>query len=204
MSDKPPHLNLAERLLNGALRCDAELLNQLRPLAGKVIAVDITSINRTLYVMLGTDGIELQRGYDGLVNVTLRGDFGAFRRLALASRNGQIAGAAEVEISGDLPLTQQLQRLASAANLDWEELLSRYLGDVAAHKLGNVGRGFTRWIGLARQSLFENLSEVLRIEKRMVTEKNELGTFFDAVDSLRADADRLQERLRRLITRSLA
>jgi ubiquinone biosynthesis protein UbiJ len=202
MSDKPPHLSLAKRLLNGILQRDTDLLDQLQPLAGKVVAVDITNIKRTLYVLLGADGIDLQRHYEGTVNVSVRGNFAAFRRMALANRNGHIAGAAEVEISGDLALAQQLQNLAAAADVDWEELLSRYIGDIAAHKLGNVGRGLLRWSGSARVSLFENLSEILRIEKRMVTEKNDLSSFFDAVDSLRTDTDRLQERLRRLITRS--
>jgi ubiquinone biosynthesis protein UbiJ len=203
MSDKPFHLSLAERMLNGLLQRDAEILDQLRPLAGKIVSVEITNIKRTLYILLDTNGVELHRTQVGPVSASVRGDFAAFRRMAVAHRNGRIASSAEIEIMGDLALAQQLQTIASAANLDWEELLSRYLGDVTAHKLGNLGRGFMRWSDLTSKTLHKNLSEMLRIEKRMVPEKNEMNGFVDAVDSLRSDADRLHERLRRLLRRSM-
>jgi len=85
--------------------------------------------------------------------------------------------------------------LLKRADLDWEELLSRYTGDVIAHQIGNLARSLTRWSKDAGARLGQDLAEYLLFESALLPPRLEVETFLDAVDQLRNDVDRLAARL---------
>ncbi len=86
-------------------------------------------------------------------------------------------------------------------DIDWEEVLSHYLGDSISHQLGNVSRGMARWGRQVGDTLTQDLAEYLTEEKRLIPHRDELDGFVTAVDELRENADRLEQRARRLLDR---
>ena len=82
---------------------------------------------------------------------------------------------------------------------DWEEELSRLVGDVAAHRLGSVARGLADWGLKAADTLALDAGEFLTEESRQIPTRYELEEFLDAVDTMRNDVDRLEARLDRLV-----
>ena len=82
-----------------------------------------------------------------------------------------------------------------------EEILSQYIGDIAAHRLGNLGRGLTSWFKQASLTLGQNLSEYIQYEGRDVATAAELDGFSRAVDTLRDDSERLMARINLLKSR---
>ena len=91
--------------------------------------------------------------------------------------------------------------MKAVEDIDWEELLSSYLGDPISHQLGNVSRGAKRWGRQAGDTLTQDLAEYLTEEGRFTPRRGELDAFVTAVDGLREDADRLEQRVRRLLDR---
>ena len=83
-------------------------------------------------------------------------------------------------------------------DIDWEEHLSRLIGDIAAHRLVSVFNGILNWSKSAASNFTNDLGEYLQEESRDVVSGPEMEMFFQQVDRLRDDAERLQARTDRL------
>ncbi len=191
-------LDLVEHTLNGALRTDPETLSRLGVLQGWVVAVDLLGLQTSVFVLPTEYGIRLQPQYEGPVHVRIRGTLLALLALVTDRGRQQLTFSGDVEISGDLSLSQHLQALIRGLDVDWEELLSQRVGDVAARQLGNVLRRIGGWGKQAQKTFESDVSEFLRHEVRLLPQRSEVEGFLDSVDTLRADADRLEQRLQRL------
>lgn len=196
-----PEILLAsiEASLNRYLALDPEKMAQFASLEGKVIAIDIKGINEQLYLYPAADGIMVMGDFDGEADTTLSGTPLALARLGLAENAAPVLFSGVVKIKGDSRLGHQFKRLLSEVNIDWEEQLSRYLGDVIAHQLGNVARNTGAWFDRAKQSLALDLGEYLQEESRILVSKAELERFVSGVDQLREATDRLDARIHKLI-----
>ena len=196
-----PEILLAslETSINRYLALDPEKMAQFASLEGKVIAIDIKGIDESLYLYPGADGIMVMGDFDGEADTTLSGTPLALARLGLSENAAPVLFSGEVKIAGDSRLGHQFKRLLSEVNIDWEEQLSTYLGDVLAHQLGNVARDWNHWFQRSKQSLALDLGEYLQEESRMVATKAELDRFVSRVDQLREAVDRLDARIHKLI-----
>ncbi|MFH0350963.1 MAG: SCP2 domain-containing protein [Chromatiales bacterium] len=190
----PALLSLLERGLGSLLRLDPEALERVAAMAGKTIAVELAGLGQTIYLSPEAAAIRLRAGHSGEVHVRVRGT-----PLALFAMSADGASVASgVEIIGDVALGRHLQSLLASFSVDWEELLSGYLGDVAAHQLGNGGRAAARWLAEMRATFERDIAEYLRNEAELLPERWQIRQFLAAVDELRTDIDRLDARIKRL------
>ncbi len=192
----PLFLSVIERLSARLLALDPRTLEAARAMAGKIIAVELLGLGQTVYFAPGEQRFELLDAYTGDVHVRIRGTPLALLRMARGEQTAGFRG--EVEIIGDLELGRHLQSMLASFDIDWEELLSRYLGDIAAHQIGNVVRDLSAWAEEARHTLLADAVEYLRNEAAVLVETRDLTEFVDAVDTLRSDVDRLEVRLQRV------
>lgn len=119
--------------------------------------------------------------------------------LALLGRDpAQRMRSGSVSIAGDAEIAQQFQELMQAARPDLEEELSRLVGDVTAHQLGNLARSVASWGEKSAATVAQNVSEYLREESRDLITRTEADEFLAAVDDVRDAADRLEARIARL------
>jgi ubiquinone biosynthesis protein UbiJ len=119
--------------------------------------------------------------------------------LALAGPQGEERlRAGGVRIEGDAEVAQRFRELLRHSRPDFEEELSRVIGDVAAHQVANAARGFLEWGRSASDSLATSVAEFLQEEGRDVPTRLEVEEYLRAVDTLRNDVDRLEARLQRL------
>jgi len=184
-----------ETALNRYLRLDPGALTGLKTFSGKVIAVELQGLGLTLCFLPGPDGIQLTDVYTGPPDVLIRGAPLALFRQA---RSGRPTAAGDLEIEGDVPLGKDFQALLAGIHIDWEEHLSRWVGDAAAHQIGKAVSGIRSWGRTAIDTLLQNAGEYLQQEVRDLPPKGAMEAFLDAVDTLRADTDRLEARIRRL------
>lgn len=186
--------DLIERLANRVLAWDADTAARLARLHDKVICVHCTAPDVRFYLLPTSAGIRVESQCARAPDVTLRGSAHDFLRLALADDDA-IAAARALEVEGDIALGQELQRIVHRLDIDWEEPLSRVVGDVAAHELARGVRAGNAWLRAAGATLAADLGEFLQYERRVVASREELAAFVQAVDILRADTDRLQQRI---------
>lgn len=186
-----------ESVFNGLLRYDPETRAALAELAGRSIAIEVTDLSQSLHLLPVLDGLKFSQSGPVSSDVTIRGHATALLGM-LRQRvdNGNTAG--QVEIKGDIHLAQRLQAILREMNIDWEEFLSRYLGDTAAHKIGRLGRDMRTYLGESLLALGMDISEYLRYERRWLPARIEVDNFLQDVDHIRDDVERAQQRLARL------
>lgn len=190
-----PHV---ARAIARLLEFDTDTRDALGRMTGRVIAVDLTGFERSVFLLPQCDGLVIRLSHDGEVHVRIRGSVSGFVRLAQSRARNEPVPAGTVEILGDLSTAQQVQSLIGRIDVDWEEMASRLIGDAAARKLGIFLHGMRRWAGSGAESMAMNFSEYVRYEIETVPDRAAVEGFLQGVDALRADVDRLAERVRLL------
>ena len=196
-------LPFVEEAANRLLRLDRETLQRLGDLDGRVICIEFRDLGRRIYLHPSEAGFRMSETAVQSPAVTLRGSVTVFARLGLGGAGAEVAPG-DLEIEGDVALCQKMQRILQRLDLDWEEPLARLFGDPLGHALGQGLRAAHAWHVQAFKTMSADAAEYLREEARLVPTRRELDGFFDSVDTLRADVDRLEARIRRLRSRAPA
>ncbi len=84
------------------------------------------------------------------------------------------------------------------ARPDPEEELSRWIGDLPARRLSQLGNHALEFARRTRRTAGANIAEYLQEEGRDLVNKTELDEFLRGVDDVRETADRIETRLERL------
>lgn len=187
-----------ETAVNAALRLDPDSLARVAALSGTCIAVELRGLNSQIYIKPVTNAILLDTSSDLPPDTTLSGTPISLLRMMATPSDSRLLASGDVQLHGDIELGRRFKALIQNLDIDWEELLSRYTGDILAHPIGNAIRGFKTWSQQATKSLGQNIAEYLREESRILPNRGEVAIFLDSVDQLRADLDRLEARIQRL------
>jgi len=193
--------------VNRLLELDPEFAEGVAEFEGTVLEIHVQGLDERLQLHPSASGIGVVPVIDEqqarvAPDVTISGPpFTLLRLLAsLESVDGVLPP--DVSISGELQLVQRLMRLAKRARFDWEEPLSKLLGDSVAHELGRGLRGFVAQLGATAGTLACDVGEYLREERRLSPTRLEVDDFAAGVDTTRDDVERLQIRIARLAGRT--
>ena len=173
-----------------------------RRLAGTSLLLDIEGMASIRISVVGERlsligaGAPLDSEACGAADATIVGSPLALLRLAGATGFGGATGGAAV--SGDPEIANSYRELLAMARPDFEEELSRLMGDVPARALSQFALKTVEWVRRARRTAGENIAEYLQEESRDLVNKPELDEFLQGVDTLRETADRVGARIARL------
>ena len=187
-----------ENAINSYLNLSPESLAKLARLQGKVIAVDLRCLNQTLYLLPDAQGMMVQAHYEGEPDATLSGTPISFAELSFSANPNRVLFRGDVVISGDIKLGQDFKRILDDMDVDWEEVLSHYTGDVLAYKMGSLLREFGQWGKSALTTLGQNGAEYLQQESFDLPFREEIEPFLKDVNQLRDDVERLAARVARM------
>lgn len=185
---KPLLTRLLKHLIDQNGWAKAELL----PFAGRAVQFAIPPASAAIIV--------LEDGGLALAGETITPE--AIVRMApttaLRILSGDEAAHRLIDIEGDVELGAALAQVMRGLRWEYEEDLSRIIGDAPAHELAAFGRNIAT--GIRRQSwnLAEMLSEYWQEEQPMLAKKRHVQRFIDEVDVLRDDAERLAKRIEKL------
>lgn len=182
--------------LNRLIALDPDAEQRLAPLSGCRLRVRLTAPALTVDARFTPDGLTLSapENEDGEPEVTVTG---RLDDLVVMLRDPEHA-AGRLRFDGDPAIAQRIQRFFRELDVDWEEGLARFLGDIPAHQAGRVIRGIGGWLRHSGDAARNSLVEYLTEERRELPTRPELEAFLDDVDRLRADTDRLAARVARL------
>jgi ubiquinone biosynthesis protein UbiJ len=103
-----------------------------------------------------------------------------------------------IEVAGDPALAAAVMALARDLRWDFEEDLSKIVGDVAAHRIAEAGRAFAAWQLDAARRFAHAAADYAVDETRALVGLAEMEIFADAVARLRDAVERLEKRIERL------
>ena len=184
-------LSGVQRSLAAALARDPLTARRL----GKVILLQAREPQWQLYLLPGTQGIELLATSDQLPDCTLSAPSTLLARLMVSDQRQRLLQEPDLQLSGDSQVLVNLQNALGDLRLDGEAELSRWVGPVASHAIANVLRSGWEWGGQAQHSLSRSLSEYLTEEGRQLIGTAEARVSADQLHQLRLDLDRLEARL---------
>lgn len=188
-----------QHTFNHCLEFDSLSRQRFSKLQGRVIAIELEGVGVQVYLSPEIDSVNILASYEKSADVTLKGSPFAFARMGLADDSAESLFKGDVTMIGDSALGQRFGQIIKEMDIDWEEMASRLMGDVVAHKLGDAVRG-----GLALgidslNSSQQTLTEYLQEELRQLPVRDEVDHFLEGVHILRDDVERTEARIKRLL-----
>lgn len=192
-------LSTLETAISRFIALDPESPRLLKPIRDKVIAVRLNGPDWTFYLCPSATTIQLLEHFEGDPDTTLSGSPLTFASTGLSDSPNSALFTGQITIEGEVATGRNFQTLFKRLEIDWEEQLSHITGDILAHRIGNFVRTTYQWGQESKQTLKLNISEYFQEESRDLPTSYECNHLFKDVDSIRADADRLEMQLKRLI-----
>jgi ubiquinone biosynthesis protein UbiJ len=181
-------------LLNRNIAGSSAARAMCRRLNGKVLALKFEGVPLNLFLRADAEQMVVTSQSDATASATLTGTPLAFMRLVGPKPEDALRGGS-VHISGDAETAQAFSELLRLARPDLEEELSRIVGDVPAHQIGQAARSVLGFARRTAETFTQNVSEFLQHESRDAPSRTEADEFSSSVDKLRDDVDRLEARL---------
>jgi len=181
--------------VNRVLRTHPWALERLRLYAGKTAHIECGPLHGLLCVL--ADGELAGPPQHTPADVVIRLTPGHLLRVL--ARDETVWS--EVEVQGDTGFATTLSQLSREVRWDVEEDLSNVLGDIAAHRIADMGRRTLAWGRYAARHATQSLAEYWTEERPVITRGRDIALFNSEVDRLRDDVARLEKRLQGLASR---
>jgi len=193
-------LGLAEIGGNRLLSLDQQVVDLCSELQGYCIEIHITDLDINIFCHPGSWGMRLSLDAPAKpVDATISGRLMAL--LSLAMQEDKISTSIQegVSINGNATVAQQTQKIFTELDIDWEEVLSHYTGDILAYRIHQQARSAGDWLRQSVISLSQTTSEYLREEIRVSPTQVEFERFQQQATVLKQGVERAEVRLRHLL-----
>lgn len=183
---------LLTRLLNHLINQNVWAKDQLQPFGGKTVKFTIPPFSAHLTVL--EDGGLAMAGESSTADASITVPPSVALRL-LANDD---AASTLATLEGDTELAATLAKVLRGMSWEYEEDLSKVIGDIPAHQLAEFGRKASHEIRSQSLNLMQMLVEYWQEEQPMLAKKRHVEAFNQEVDTLREDTERLEKRIEKL------
>jgi ubiquinone biosynthesis protein UbiJ len=188
-----------QTLLNKIILLDPESKHRLSELDGKIVTLSLNMLQGINFQLhFNPTGVELKTSDLSKADTTITGTPLSLLHLSLSPINRKKFFAEDVTIEGNIELGQQVIALFDELDIDWEEYLSQWVGDVPSHNIGRIAKKMRKFSKKIREALCQNINEYTHEEIKLFPPAEELQNFFHDVDVLRMDTDRLEAQIQKL------
>ena len=187
-------LRLAESGINKALETDSLAASELLSLQGSIFAIECQSPPVPISITASSSGVALSNGVAEEADVILEGTLPSLMSLASSIvRDQSDFSSSGVEIRGDVGALLQLSRTLSRLDIDWEDILGSFIGEIPARLF---------FLGLERASAVvpEYKDKVSKVSANILSDSLGVASSGQTVE-LRDDLRQLQYRMDRIQAR---
>jgi len=185
-----------EGFLNQVITLDPAAASKLAPLTGRILCVRCELPAITMNVLVDADRLVLMGGDNLDADATVSGRGTALARLLLFGDTANLRDAG-VSITGDTAFLSALQGILKQLDVDWKYPLSKVLGDIPTQTVSDAAAGTRHFMRQGSANLRDDIDAWLHEEKKLLPDSVELDAFYQAIDTLRLRADRLEARINR-------
>ncbi len=188
-------LSLLETTINQVLSMDPDSNKRLAILTGKVVAVEISDWQKTLYFSFSETGVTALAAYEGEPTTQLQGKLKHLFGLARSKQATTEILSGNITISGDTETGQAVKALFDELDIDWQAQLAKYTGEQVAEKTTSLFRKVVGWSQTTVNNMVSTSKEYLAEEIDIMPTEQEAEVFYADVDALREAVARLQARV---------
>jgi ubiquinone biosynthesis protein UbiJ len=201
MSKQPGLVNISlsktiESVLNTAIRLDEEKGQAFKGLEDKVIKITLTPVSSPLYFLFTNYMVSVQNQLTGEPDAAIECTLFDFMSLPL---NRTLPTSL---IEGDRALAMQFIDGLCGLDIDWEEHLSHYTGDLVAFKIGHGIRSFFEQKQTTKNNLGETVKEYLQFEINTLPTQHQVKHFEQEVQQTQDEVDQLAIRIEALLAKA--
>ncbi len=184
---------------NQLLSLDAKTPERLGKLRGKQLAIELKELGNTVTVAF-SDRVDLllneqidvaESTWDCKITLSVM----SMKELQDPSRITQLIKQDKLDVQGDMQIAQDFSAVIKELDIDWEEQLSRYTGDVVAHQVIKTGKQIHNSAMSQLEKVAKIISQGALEEKKVAAPAIAIAHFADQVHDTRATVERLQSRI---------
>jgi len=183
---------LLTRLLNHLLAQNSWAAEALQPFGGKHARMILPPFSATIVVL--EDGGLALAGKTANIDATIT----LPPSVALRILAGDDHAGASASITGDTEFAAGLARVLQGMSWEYEEDLSRIVGDIPAHEIAKFGRSAIERTKRQAHNVASMLAEYWQEEQPLLAKQRHVTQFIKDVDILQEDTERLAKRINKL------
>ena len=187
--------------LNRYLQCDQERAQGLKKIDQKVIAITLRESDLTIAIKINEFLFEELNETEVKPDVEIVASLKVLPDYFIGIDQNQLVKNGDIEIIGDSHVASTFHNVLREIEIDWEDLLSKYTGDVAANQIGKSVRRTQSFIRRLRNNLRLDMRDFLQDEIQVSATNIEVDDFIKQVDIVTSQLDKLEERVNQLTTR---
>lgn len=197
-----PLLNLisagVETGINSLQLWDRQGLARRKKLAGKVFSIELKELPKPFFFVISAQKVDVLGEFEGQPDVMVKLSITALDELKDSAKTTSLIKQDKLEVTGDIKLLQQFAQLLTEMAIDWEDELSRFIGDIFAHKLCYGLVQLQQAVGQQLCRLQRNVAEIITEEYRLAPGSLEVAYFCDEVSALEKSTHASLARLNQL------
>lgn len=199
-----------EQAIKTALSLDPATKQRVAALNGKTLKLQTRLPDISVLILFNNNGINLfneedndapQREFAIPYDASIESPGFELLKQVIKSRNSNkllSENSTELVISGDTKLINECHAIFQSLDIDWEEPLSHFVGDITAHQIGRHARSMTRWAKKSMTTLLQDTQEYLQYESKTMVSDFEYSDFKNAVAEAQQAVEKLEHRIIKL------
>ncbi|WP_102794628.1 ubiquinone biosynthesis accessory factor UbiJ [Bowmanella denitrificans] len=186
-----------ELALNKVLSLDNASQQRLAPLCGKRMRVKLKELPWPLTFVFSSQ-IDLLMDDEQPVDCAMELSLTHLQEMQDPANISALIQDKKLSLNGDMHTAQSFAALLKELDIDWEEQLSRYTGDVFAHQSVQLAKSLHQRAKGHLQQLGQIIKDGALHEKQLAAHPLAVEDFSRDVNKLRADTARFEARLSQL------
>jgi ubiquinone biosynthesis protein UbiJ len=187
---------LLTRLLHHLFTQNQWTRGELWPFVGKTVRFDVPPLSASLVIL--EDGGLAMAGEVSNADATIQISPSLALRLLAKDANAM----SQVRIDGNTDLAKALAKVLQSMKWDYEEDLSKIIGDIPANKISQFAQKTGQEVKVQAINIAEMAAEYWQEENPIITKKRHVEAFVNEVDALRDDVARIEKRLAKLLKKT--
>lgn len=193
-------LKALQTAINQALSLDENTAPKMTSMEGKVLEIIVAPLDVNFFILFEQGRLRLVDKISNQPDTVIHSNpIGLIRLSFLPASQARSLFNDNIRLSGDTELGEKVKQLFDELDIDWEGHLAHFTGDVVAYQLGSL---FKQGLAFQRQltsSLQQNFTEYFQEELRLFPCAEEINDFFNDVDQLALDVERLAAHIQLLM-----
>ncbi len=185
-----------EKVINKALELNVNDNSALKTLEAKQLTLLLDELGFPLTFTVSSNQVLVTNLTDS--DCTVITSINTLKKLKASQQLTDYIKQDLLDIQGDLKIAQQYLNLAENLEIDWQNELAHYIGDIPTYQLSRVAHFAQTKLHFAKTQIQADLSEWLVHEKKLIVSASELNDFNGQVIQTVARFDKLQQRLEKL------